>query len=1342
MVKYLSLLIWLVGLAFSPLCAQPEELTDFMHFTLKDGLSHTTVWDMAQDKTGYMWLATDNGLNRYDGCQFSIYQLDGTDSLHVGNGIVRTCFADSKGEIWAGTDDGLMHYDCEKERFEFFPYVVDGKNRPVHGIAELSGHELLLYAQNEKLLVFDKETHRFSVPFPELADIMPSSVSSQGDWVYICSVEGVYIYTVSQKSFDFIPLNNKMRKLVAIQQYPATLWIGTEGEGLFRYDFRSGKTKQYTHRIGDKKCLSSNYVRTLALDHQGRLWIGTLNSLNIYDERQDCFQVFADNSMKSGNRLELSVRKIFKDAQGGMWLGTYQKGVGYYHPLRKQFATMKFIAGRNSLNCNLVNSIKGDTDGNLWIGTNGGGLNIYNPHTRQFVYYTKENGLSSNDVKDVFIDEATHKVYIATHAGGICILHQGSGQIEKIDKTKVRNAYNVELSKDGRLWVSGMRSFHLFNPHDQSFISYDTWADGSKLPIKRLSFLFRDSKRRLWLVGEKKLQICIEESDGLHPYLMPVLEKVEKSFVNCICESQEGIFWIGTRNGIFRFEESRNEVRHYTPQDGLASKVIHSILEDSDGSLWMGTDKGLSCFHPDTEVFRNYTDAEGLQSMLFTKACFRAADGRMYFGSIEGIVSFVPELLIDNPYAPAPTINRLALFGKTVQPGDATGILKRSVCMTQRITLTAAQSMFSLDFVVPNYVAGNHNTFAYMLEGYDKDWIYSDETHSVSYSNLPQGTYRFRVKAANNDKKWSDKEAQLEIQILPVWYKTIWAYGLYVVLVLGIMMGIFRYFWMRKSMRMQLETERVAKEKEREVHEMKQRFFIDISHELRTPLTLIVSPVQELLRTVYDRKVRKQLQLIENNVERLLHLINQLMDYRRAELGVFCLHVGKNEIHRQVEKIFFYYDQEARRKGVRYDMYSELEGQKVFCDADYIELILNNLISNALKYTKKGNSIVVSLKLERTDLVLQVEDTGSGIPSDKQLKVFERFYQADARHLGTGIGLSLVKRLVDLHHGRIELQSEEGKGSCFTIYLPQDVTAYTAEEMVEDGVVVERPVHTSNEPQMYLAGIRQEIEEMADEYREEGIASKKETILVVEDEKDINKYLCENLQKEYTVLTAFNGSDALDKLKEAEGVDLVLTDVMMPVMNGIQLCKAIKQNINTSHISVIFLSAKTGLEERLEGLEVGADDYIDKPFTMEVVLTKIRNLFRTRRQLIAYYNNQFSAVDIKKVAFNPLDGEFLQRAVEVVEKNLDNCNFTVEDFASEMCMNRMTLNVKIRTLTGNSSRDFIRKLRLDKASVLLKEGNYSVSDISVFVGFNTVSYFAHCFKKQFGCLPSEYKAKG
>lgn len=1343
MTKYI---LFFIGccILFAPLRSQNVEPIKFVHIGLNEGLSQSTIFGITQDKQGNMWFATYNGLNKYNGYDFTVYQHDEHNPHSISNDIIRSCTADRLGKIWIGTDSGLSFYNADKDRFENFSSEDRGEQVPINGIVEFNDHELLLFSNKKKLLLFNTETSQFSCKMPEssLESLSPTVVARQGDYIYIGSNNKVYTYSLAANTLSSFVLsdNLKDKNITAIlQQSPTRIWIGTEGGGLFLYNPQTGTIKNYSHTSKTANCISSDYVRSLALDSQHRLWIGTINSLNIYNEQEDNFNIYTSDPLENGSLSQMSVRNIFMDTQGGMWLGTYFGGINYYHPLKNRFRNLQFTAKPNSLNSNIINCIREDAQKGLWIGTNGGGVNYYNPQTRKFTHYTQKEGLGSNDVKAIYIDEANKQVYIGTHTGGLSILHRRSGQIETYNRnSREKNIYAIEPTETGDFWMSGMSSILRFNPSQLSFSSITTQSDGRPFLRERVSNFFRDSKHRLWLISEKGLFAYTEQNGKLHNYPIPALDSISRKFINCLYEAHDGTFWIGTRSGICRLNEKSQEVTLYTTAHGLPNNVVHGILEDSYGKLWISTDKGISCLHPSTGKFRNFTNNDGLQSNQFTAACQRTADGQMYFGGINGITTFRPEEVVDNPYIPPVVITQLRLFNKIVFPDDETGILERNINETRSITFTAQQSMFSLEFVVSNYASGTHNTFAYKLDGYDKEWYYTNSQRVVSYSNLPQGTYRFLVKAANNDGKWNETPTELEIIILPAWYKTWWASLLFAAAFIAATVFVFRYFWIRKSMKAEIQMAQIDKERQKEVNEMKLRFFINISHELRTPLTLILAPLHEMLNKVNDRWQHKQLELMKQNATRLLHLVNQLLDYRKAELGVFGLKVKPSQVHRIIEKNFRFYEALAQRKGIQYDFCSEVEDKEILCDPNYLELIVNNLLSNAFKHTEEGQSITVSLKDTGNNLLLQVKDTGNRIPLEEQKKIFERFYQVKSSHTGSGIGLSLVQRLVELHHGHIELDSAEGVGSTFSIFLPIDKKFYRPEEFQQESTIAEIEQSYSVNPQeMYVADAEEASEEETEEEPEKPTKPRqKESILIVEDNSDIRQYLCEELGKLYNVLEAKNGKDALEIMKEQE-INLILTDVMMPVMDGLQLCKQIKQNLNTCHIPVIILSAKADLEEQLEGLHMGADDYIPKPFSLTLVTTKIRNLFRTRYRAIQYYSNSLE-IEPEKLTLSPLDEEVLKKAMEIMEQHLDDVEFSTEEFAREMCMSRSSLHLKMKALTGESTNDFIRKIRFNRACKLLKEGRYTVAEISVMVGFSTPSYFATSFKKYFGCLPSEY----
>ena len=532
-------------------------------------------------------------------------------------------------------------------------------------------------------------------------------------------------------------------------------------------------------------------------------------------------------------------------------------------------------------------------------------------------------------------------------------------------------------------------------------------------------------------------------------------------------------------------------------------------------------------------------------------------------------------------------------------------------------------------------------------------------------------------------------------------------------------------------MQTQLEMEHKEKIHQEEINQMKMRFFINISHELRTPLTLIMAPVQEMKLRTTDKWMKEQLGFVERNTTRLLHMVNQLMDYRRAELGVFKLRVEKNNIYSVVKECFSFYEKLAKHKSLSYNLVSDLDGTEVLADAKYIEIILNNLLSNSFKYTKEG-SITVNLSLKDGFLVLSVSDTGVGIAPNKHKKIFERFFQLDSEHIGSGIGLSLVQRLVELHHGTIELESEPGKGSTFYVYLPQDISVYKEDEIAGSLPDTETPAHFTNTKEMFFIDSDDDVKGVD----EDDDSLERGTILVVEDNDEVRHYLKSGLSKVFTVLQAENGEVALELLKK-NTVDIVITDVMMPVMDGVKLCKNIKQNVSTSHIPVIMLSAKTDMNDQKEALGTGADDYIPKPFSLSLVISKIQNMMRTRRRMLEHYSKELT-VEPEKVTFNPVDEELLKKAVEIVKKNLDNTDFSTEDFASQMNMSRSNLHLKLKAITGESAIEFIKKIRFSEACRLLKEGRYNIAEISSMVGFSTPSYFATSFKKYIGCLPTEY----
>lgn len=1339
------LLVLLGGLFPGALNASIIEDIHFSHIGLEEGLSHSTIFAINQDKEGNLWFATYDGVNKYDGYNFTVYRHQYTNSSSIGSDISRCITVDDDDRIWVGSREGLSLYNRRKDAFSNYYYKKNGVNAAVTSIVSIKKDWLML-GTAKGILLFDAKEERFlndTLP-SSLHILQPTTLIRQGDSVYIGVDDGLYIYTLSSRTLKkLVHMPAGVRIHAILCQMSNKIWLATEGEGLYLYHSKSKELKNYRYANG-KSGLNSNYVRSLALDTENRLWVGTYGGLNVYQEETDSFSSIKSSEIQEGSLSQNSVRSIFKDSQGGMWLGTYWGGLNYYHPLCNRFQRIKHVPFLNSLSYNVVSCIVEDKKHNLWIGTSGGGLNYYDNESQSYQNYLFNSGnldVPVTDIKTVYVDEAHNKVYVGSHAEGMMVLHRKSGHVEyynrKNSNLPSNNIYSIISDEHGGLWVTSLEYLLHFDTDKRVFRIIDKDKDGHKVQ-QHNRLLFRDSKKRIWAGGEMGISVFSQIGTSLLTntdfHIVPMLKQ---AFVNCFYESTSGYMWIGTRNGLFALKEGDPKVLQYTTANDLPSNVIYGILEDIYGRLWISTNQGLSCLNPGSGKFRNFTIMDGLQSNQFNAGSYCQKDnGYMLFGGVNGITTFRPETLIDNPYTPQVVINKLFVYNKEVLPEDETGILKESIAYVDHITLSSSQNSFALSFVVSNYIAGKHNTFAYKLEGYNDVWYKQNDISPVTYSNLPAGDYTFCIKAANNDGKWNEEPTMLHIRILPVWYRTWWALSLFIFSFASVVFGIVRFFWLRKSMQAEIRMERLDKEKHEEINQMRIRFYVNISHELRTPLTLIIAPLQELLNRISGHWEHEQLLYIQRNTSRLLHLVNQLMDFRRAELGIFELRAVYSNAYKRVLNCFMNYENLAKRKDIDYDFYTELQDQTVLFDENYLDLIVNNLLSNTFKYTEVGESITVKLYKEDNNLVLQVADTGIGIPPEKQKKIFERFYQVENGREGSGIGLSLVQRLVELHHGRIVLQSEVNKGSTFSIYLPQDESLYTQEELLgESGDAGGQRVYSTNAHDTYIG----DDEQMEEEEPIDDKSGKRGTILIVEDNKELRRYLVNGLSNLFNLLEAENGQKALNILKEQE-VDLIITDVMMPVIDGVKLCKLVKQNLRTCHILVFMLSAKADVKYQLEGLQVGADDYIAKPFSMEVLKAKILNMLRTRYRIFERYSHMME-VEPEKITNNTLDEELLRKAISVVEKNMDNVEFSTEQFAREMNMSRSNLHLKLKAITGKSAIDFIHKIRFNRACQLLKEGKHTVSEICFMVGYNTPSYFAARFKKYIGCLPTEYGKK-
>lgn len=1292
-----------------------EPWVSFRHIGIDEGLSHTTVPSITQDSLGYIWIATHDGLNRYDGHSFKVYRSAGGRTGTLPDNVIKRVVCDPAGNLWILSHGSLTRYNRLLDTFE--PNALPaGDNSEFNAVAPVDSTRLLV-GTGRGLYIFDIPTGKFST----LAkDCNVAAVAVIGDTYYMGTHDGAY----AVRGSDRRALAGFASPVNAFLADGETLWIATEGAGVWRYPVATGRAERLDGEAGVHIC--SPFVRSLELDQGYRLWIGTVDGLSVYNPATGDLRTFtATASPRAAGAAPLShssVRSIFADRSGGMWIGTWFGGINYYHPLRNRFRNI----GMPPLNDNVVSCIVPSGD-YIYIGTNAGGLNIYNTAAETFSYITRDDGLRSADVKAVYIDHAAGRLYVGAHLGGLSVFDLHSRRLIR-ELPSPAKLYAILPSPDGRLWLGTLDGLYLYSPAANT-------AERIPAPLDNITEIYRDSRGRLWLSGEAGFALCSENDGSVRRLDLPKeVEAFSRVYVNNIYEEPaSGDFYISTRRGLYIADASLKSVRHFTVAEGLPNDVVLGAIADSSGRIWISTNLGLSQFTPADGTFHNYGASDFLGVRQFNaKAIASVGDGRrLYFGGVGGIVTFTPGDIMSDTISTSPLINGIRLFGVPVAPGDDTHILRNTLETGTKIVLQPGQSMITFDFTAFNYHTDGSEHFRYRLDGVDKTWLDVGSEHSATYRDLRPGTYRFDVQSANSDGVWSPVRS-IEVRVMPHWYQQWWAQLIGLLIIAFAVWMLLRRFTLRRLREQQRDYEKRDYERRQELNDMKVNFFVNMSHELRTPLTLILLPVTELIEQKRSEpKVFDKLQTIRNNTMRILNIINQILDYQRAENGMFRLRVRPVDVNEMLSCELANYRSKAQHSNIDCRIDSTVGDTKLPLDPTYMSIILGNLLSNAFKHTPDGRSVKLSAALsdDSKSLIIKVSDTGYGIDPAKLPHIFDRFYKVDENSYGSGIGLSLVQRLVALHHGTISVESAPDRGTAFTITLPVSIDAYAAGERAADDDAAPAATAVQYIPEAETATD-------ADAGAEPEPAGDRRTIMLVDDNDTILKYMREALAADYRIVMAHDGEEALKMLDE-ETPDMIITDVMMPRTDGLQLCRAIKRNIRTSHIPVMMLSAKSDVRDQLDAMKVGADDYLPKPFSMSLLRAKIANRFRTRASAIRYYTDT-PDLEPAKMAMNPLDEEFLAGALKTVEAHLDDSEFTTDAFAREMLMSRSNLHLKLKALTGGSANEFIRRIRMNRALELLKSGRYTVAEVSSMVGYGTPSYFSTSFKKFFGNQPSDY----
>ncbi len=1356
--KAFALLILLFG--YRPANAQKSKLS-FKHLTVENGLSQSSVLSIAQDSMGFMWFGTKDGLNKYNTRNFEIYKREKGNKSSLSSGQnINALLTDTKGNLWVGTQKGLNRYLPESNSFKRYQYNAKNKNslsnNIVRSIFEDKAGDIWVGTDSglNKLVKND----RFIRFLPGknvssgLAHHLVKTIHQDHEGaMWIGTVQGLtklqqkdgryYFQSYFHKEGDQGSLIDNDVSVV-FEDPRHNLWVGTHNSGLELFDRTKGTFRHFMSRKGDPNRISSNVIRRIKTDQEGRLWISTLNGINILDLDNFKFTVLNHNPEDPTTLNHNSIYDILQDATGSMWVGTYFGGVNFYHANATPFREYKTSLGKNGLSSNVVSSIVEDKNHNLWIGTEAEGLNYYDRATGQFRSFKHDpenpNSLSSNLVKAVSIAR-NGEVWIGTYEGGLDVYQPATKTFRHYrpnyaDPKALNSNRIVCLLHDSknRLWIgTRAQGIFIYNEKENNFARYS--SPGNHHDLRFLRYLFEDRRKRIWIATNSGTYLLDPVSNTVREFT--VSDNSSKfDDINSIQEDSRGIIWLGSYDaGLIRYDPLKNKIRYYTMKDGLPSNVILGILEDQQRNLWISTDNGLAKF--DRKAFKTYTIEDGLPGNVFNyNSFYKDTKGEFYFGGYNGLVSFFPDQIRENKKTPKVVFTRLRLFNKTVVIGDESNLLKRNISLTKELTFSHSQNIFSVEFAVLNYIKSEKNKYAYKLEGLDKEWNYVTSPIATFY-NLPSGTYKLLIKGSNNDGVWISQPEEMIIHILPPFWKTWWAYLLYILFLSGILFLIFRFLWIRALLR-----------KEHEVYQMKMDFFTNVSHEIRTPLTLIIGPLEHLINDTKEYpRLNRRLLTVKKNAGRLTRLVNELMDFRKQEAGKMRLNVSPQNIVEFTKEIYLSFQYLAIKHHIDYQFNSSDDDIEIYFDPEQLEKVFFNLLSNAFKFTPEHGVIILTVKrTEKGFVEINVLDNGKGIPEESRSKLFTDFYQVKdplSRNNGAGIGLALSRKIARLHYGDLLLLpgppsdetimsylDEKNVQTCFSLKLRTGHSHFKKEELTQQFVNVESPV---------LYQRPQELDEWPDpELAEETKGEERITLLIVEDNPEIRDFIRQSLRPFYNIIEAEDGEQG-SKLAFEKIPDLIVSDVMMPVMDGLELCRVLKTDARTSHIPIILLTARSGNIHEVSGLKTGAEAYITKPFSIDVLQLNINNLLTLQSNMRRKFSQQIT-LQPSNILIESTDEEFLNKIMSIIEQNFSIDEFNVNVLAAEVGMSTPILYKKIKALTGLTVNNFIKSVRLKRAAQLLKQKTYTVYEVAYMVGFSDSKYFSKEFVKQFGRTPTDY----
>ncbi|MDO6854067.1 two-component regulator propeller domain-containing protein [Cellulophaga lytica] len=1349
---------------------------EYNFVSIKEGISKVGVSTIVQDHYGFIWMGTNGvGLYRYDGIDYTYYKHVLNDTTSLSSSLVYSSYLDKTNRLWFGTEEGLNLYDRDKDQFKKIYLTAEEKenkiNIPIRSIeGDNNGNlfigtvDLGLFKLNLKTLKAEKIENQYKY-LP--VDVYALKIDKNNK-IYAGTSIGLQEYDSNTNKLKQSLLNTEDNSSAIKEGIQSLLvdknnniWVGTIDDGLYKIDHLLN-TRNYP--ISDTKIFSMiqlpDNTIMLGTENNGLFHINTNGSV---------IKNYLSSKTDEKSILYNSIWSLFLDTNDRIWMGYYNSGVAVYDKLYDKFNNIESLNNTpNSLQIGSVTSIVQDSSGKLWISMDGGGIDIYNPTTKHFTHINKKenstySGLTSDYIEGLFID-SKENIWAVSWDNGIYMLKKGTNKFINFNitntggKLESNTVLSIDEDSEGTIWIGSFYGgLHSYNPKTEKITQHNTEIFVKNgITNSDIWKVLVDKEDNIWL-GTTLGLFRIKKMTNGNFIVTSMTKRMSKEYKNqasanhilTLHEDSLGNIWIGTKGaGLCKHNPKLDTFSWYNKFNGLTEENVCGIIECKEGNIWVTGNSGISKIMVNQNKILNYTSNDGLLSNDFNiNATYKDSKGQLYFGNYKGVDYFDPKKIQTNKNLTSIYLTDFKLFNKKVTPTQANSPLKKVISETDSISLTNKQSVFTIEYSGINYTRPEKNEYAYYLEGYEKNWNYVGATRNATYTNLDPGNYTFKLKASNNDGVWNEDPLELKITILPPWWKSVWAVIAYILLFL---LGVYILNKMTQSRikeKQIINNERDKRLQEKDLDEKKFQFFTNISHEFRTPLTLILNPLKDILNDTslnLPSRTKDKLKIIHKNTDRLYRLINELLDFRKLELNRVNIKVRQLNLVAFTKEIVSHFTEEANSKNINLWVSSALEDLPIWADENKLEKIIFNILSNAMKVTPNGGAIKIKLepknKLTILPLVnpispvkaikITVSDTGPGLKKEQVKRIFERFYQVDnlnkTYYDGTGIGLEVVKSFVQLHKGKVEVNSTVGKGTKFKVILPAGKAHFTEDEIVPD---IASTTITNNK--ITNSDKTKDTEEDIDN------APNPHTLLVVEDNTELRNYIKNEFKHLYKVLTAVNGTEGLKIAKESLP-DVIITDVIMPEMNGYKFCQSIKNDLKTSHIPLLMLTAKARIDDRIEGIETGADAYMVKPFDMRLLKLRVSQLI-TSRQLI--FNKYFSLInDVpKNINTTSLDKEFIQKVLVYINDNIDDPELNVESLASELNLSRSQFYRKIKALTNQTASEFLRNIRLQKAKQIIEMGNTNISEVSYKVGFSSPSYFTKCFKNYFDMLPTDVK---